>query len=152
MTLSLKINQTNYDAKASFAFLKVAESFGNFDEKVNKFVGGLENLVTSLVTSEIESLVQFWTAATAHYGKKDKPSEEQIQTALEEQIEGGKDLDVLFKEAYNFMRNSGFFKKKIQNYWEQTEMMKDFGATEDEKKTNKIAYEQLMKMKNEIEA
>lgn len=152
MTLSLSINKKDYEAKASFAFLKVVEPLGQFTEQTGKIEGGLEALVTSLVSNDIDSLVEFWTAATAHYGKKDKPSREQIETALEAVIEDGKDIDELFKEAYQFMRESGFFKKKIKMLWEQIDMLKTAGATDEEKEQNKMMYEQFMKMKEEIEA
>lgn len=151
MTLTLTINEKEYTAKASFAFLKSVQSLGQFTEQTGKIEGGLEALITALVSNDIDSLVDFWSAATAHYGKKDKPTREQIETSLENIIEGGKDIEELFKEAYKFMRESGFFKKRIKLLWEQIEMMKTSGTTEEKKQENEQTYEQFMKMKAEIE-
>lgn len=151
MTLTLAVGKKEYTAKASFAFLKEVEKLGTYSEKTNKEEGGLETLLQGLVQNEPTSLVDFWVAATAHNTKKEIPSRSEIESALEEHIEEN-GLDELFKSAYNFMRNSGFFAKKVKTFWEMFEMAETLGQTDEEKEQNKSMVEYMMKLKAEIEA
>ena len=151
MTLTLTVGKKDYIAKASFAFLKEAEVLGSFNEGTSKYEGGIENLLTSLVSNEISSLVDFWNAALAHYGKKERPTVVGIEGALEEHIEEN-GIEEAFKNAYKFMETSGFFAKKVTSFWEMFEMAKTMGKTDEEKEQNEMMYDRMMKLKAEIEA
>lgn len=151
-TLTLNIADTKYEAKASFAFIKVTEALGDFNEKTAKYAGGLETLLTSLVQFDAESLVDFWVAATAHYNKKERPSQIQVEQAIEDAVENGAELEDLLKDAYQFMSNSGFFKRKVTTFWEQFEMAKTMGKTDEEKEQNLAMYNHMQKLKEQIEA
>ena len=78
-----------------------------------------------LLQFENDGLLAFWDCGLAHY-KKDKPSLEQIEEALEEKIE--QDSDKAFSEAFTVLDESGFFKKKVNTIW------KEFTKTEKPKK------------------
>lgn len=152
MEITLKINEEEYKGKASFAFIKSVETLGKLNEETAKFEGGVETLLTSLITGEAEALVDFWKAATAHYKLKEQPSKSVIERAIENEVEGGKDLEDMLKEAYQFMAQSGFFKRKVRTFWENFEMAKTLGKTEEENKQNLMMYDHMMKMKKQIEA
>lgn len=151
MTLSLTINKKEHTAKASFAFLKSAETLGNFSEATNKHEGGLENLLQALVQNDPTSLVDFWVAATAYLGNKNTPSRDDIESALEETIEE-EGMEELFKSAYKFMQKSGFFAKKVTTFWEMFGMAEKMAKTDKEKEQNKAMIDHMMKLKAEIEA
>lgn len=151
-SIELTIGGTKYEGKATFAFIKETEKLGTFNESTSKLEGGIESLLTSLVQGEAQSLVDFWTAATAHYGKKERPSQAQVEQAIEEVVENGAELEDLLKEAYDFVRESGFFKKIVSTFWEQFEMAKKLGKTDEEKEQNLAMYEHMMKLKEQIEA
>lgn len=153
MSLLLKIGDQEIQGKPSFAFLKHADAnYGTFQEQTGKMVNGLANILTGIVDGDIQAAAQFWDCATAHLAKKGKPTIEQIEQALEERIEEDGDTEPLLKEIYKEISESGFFKKTVKNFWNDIELMNEFGKTEEEKAQNKLAYEQTLKKKAEIEA
>lgn len=149
--LELNIGGTNYEAKATFAFMKESEKLGTYNEDSGKIEGGLENLLTALAQEDASALVNFWTAATAHYGKSKKPKQQEIEKAIEDAVENGVELEDLIKGAYKFMSNSGFFKRKVTTFWENFELIPTMGKTEDEKEQNQFMYDRMMKLKAQIE-
>lgn len=151
MALTITIQNKQYTGKPSFAMARYAdEKYGNYIEKANKYAQGIENILSGVVEGSVESIVQYWDAALAHL--KERPSVADIEEALEARIEEVGDTEPLLKEIYNELTTSGFFKKTVKAFWKNVELMKDFGATEEEKEQNKTAYDMMQKLKVEIEA
>lgn len=150
MALTLTIQDKQFTGKPTFAMARYAnENYGNYIKKADKYAQGIENILSGVIEGSIESIVQYWDSALAHL--KERPSIAEIEAALEERIEEVGDTEPLLKEIYRELSTSGFFKKTIKGFWKNIEMMKDFGATDEEKEQNKQAYEMMLKLKAEIE-
>ena len=111
----LTIDGKEYEAKTNFKFERLANDKYN-EESGGEKIGGFMSVYFKLLQYDNDGLLAFWDCGLAHY-KKDKPSQEQIEEALEELIE--QDSDKAFKEAFTVLDKSGFFKKKVNTIWKE---------------------------------
>lgn len=145
----LTINGKEYEARTDFKFERTAnEKYNEADAKGNK-MGGLMNIYMNLLEYDTLYLSAFWDCALAHY-KKDKPNQEDIDEALMERIEEDGDTEKLFKEAFQKLDNSGFFRKKVKNLWKDFELLEKMGDTAEEKKQNKEMLKRLKESRAEL--
>lgn len=152
MALNLTINNKTFTTKPSFAMVKHAnETYGTYIEKTGKYAQGVETILSGVLEESAESIVHYYDAALAHYGKE-RPTITEIEDALEVRIDEIGDTTPLLKEIYKELSTSGFFKNLTKKFWKNIELMKDFGETEEEKAKNKQAYEYMIERKAEIEA
>lgn len=130
---TLTIGNKQLEARTDFKFERVAnEKYNEPDSQGNK-QGGLINIYSNLLEYDTLYLAAFWDCALSHL-KSEKPSLESIENAILEHIEEHGDAEQLFKEAFQKLDNSGFFRKKVKKYWKNLEMMKGFAEDEKEKK------------------
>lgn len=141
----LTIDGKQYEAKANFKFERVADKKYKGEEKE---VSGLEKIYQDLMSYKTSALVAFWDCATAHYGKN-QPSVQKIEEALEEIIEEH-GTEQLFKEAFQTIDNSGFFKLQLKEFWNNLEMIEKFMDDEKEQKQAKVAKEMFKKRREEL--
>lgn len=148
MTL-LVINGKEVEAKITFASERFADKkYGDKDEN-GRDVAGLTNIYMNLLDYSNKHLVAFWDCALVHLGKT-KPSIEEIESALEAKFEEDGDTLDAFKDAFNAMDESSFFKKAASKFWKNFEMMKDAGKTEEEKESNKKMYQLMQETRTEL--
>lgn len=148
---SLQINGKEYEAKCTFAFEKHAEKNYDQEDKNGNKAGGFSALYMRLLQSTSNrDLVAFWDCALEHLGKKDKPSIEQIETAIEARIEEEGDADSLFEEAFAAIDEAGFFKKQVKKFWKNLDLMKGIGKTDEEKDQNLKAYQTMIESRDEL--
>lgn len=148
----LEIKGEQYEGKGSFAFARKAdELLGTIPEKskTGKKEGGLNNLLTELLdgSRDLEALVHFWECALAH-DKKVKATD--IEAALEQRIEDEGTFE-LIKEAYDVIDNSGFFKRAVEKFWSNVDLMSKIESDDPkEQQQHQLAIEMMTKAKAEI--
>ncbi|MFD2704241.1 tail assembly chaperone [Salibacterium lacus] len=145
----LTIGDKEYEAKVTFKFDRVAnEKYASNEDEMNGFM----SIYLGLLQYDNSSILNFWDCALAHL-KKDKPSKEAIEEALEERIEQDGDTDALFREAFQALDWSGFYKKQVTSIWHEfmkpTEAAKD---ETDEQKQKREEHEEMAKMMRERRA
>ena len=146
----LTIKGVEHEAKFNFLFSKKAdEKYSEKDEK-GKNAGGFHSVYTGLLQSSNDSLVAFWDCGLAHLKGSDKPSVEDIQNALVERIEADEDTLPLFREAYQAIDASGFFKQQCRKLWKNIETLKNSGATDEKKAENLKMYEAMDGYRKEL--
>lgn len=147
----LTINGRDYEAKCTFKFERLAnKKYNSKDEKGNE-IGGFMNLYMNLLDYDNDHLLAFWDCGLEHLGK-DKPKLEEIEEALMERIEEDGDTEKLFKEAFQAVDESGFFKKKAKSFWKDFELLKETGKTKEEKEQNRLMYERMVQSRKELQA
>ncbi|MBT2680054.1 hypothetical protein J7E38_13650 [Bacillus sp. ISL-35] len=145
----LEINGKEFEAKCTFRFERLADK--KYSEKDNdgNDVGGFHGLYTNLLQYSNKHLLAFWDCGLEYLGK-DKPKLEDIEAAIEQRIEEDGDTEKLFKEAFNAVDESGFFKKQAKSYWKNIEAYKKTGKTEEEKAEREQQTEMLFQMRKEM--
>ncbi|MBT2599084.1 MULTISPECIES: tail assembly chaperone [unclassified Oceanobacillus] len=139
----LNINGEQYEAKANFKFERKAnEQY----KDPNQEYSGLEKIYQDLMSYKISALSAFWDCATAHYKKK-QPTVDAIEDALSEVIEKD-EAEQLFKEAFQAIDNSGFFKLQLREFWKSVNMI-DKMAKDDEEKEQALAAKEMFLEKRE---
>lgn len=147
---TLNINGKDYEAKATFFFDKVAKKFSTeeTDENGKKVKSpGFNVIYGGILERETDSIADFWECATAH--EKVKPSREDIETAIMEEIEKSNDTIDLLQGALQVMNDSGFFKQKSRLYWSQMQKAPKL-AKEDDKESTKAGIEFMKENYKEI--
>lgn len=137
----LNINGKEYEAKATFFFDKVAKKFSTeeTDENGKKVKSpGFNAIYGGILERETDSIADFWECATAH--EKVKPSREDIELAIMEEIDKSNDTINLLQGALKIMNDSGFFKQKSRLYWSQMQKAPKMVKGED-KETTKAGIE-----------
>lgn len=147
----LTIKEKDYEAKCNFKFEKLADKKYSEKDKNGNDLGGFMNIYMNLLDYSNKYLVAFWDCALEMYGK-DKPSVEQIEGAIEARIEEDGDTEKLFQEAFQTVDQSGFFKKQAKNFWNDFELLKETGKTEEEKAENLKMYQRMIKNRDELMA
>lgn len=145
----LEINDKDYEAKCTFKFDRLADKMYSSEDKDGNKMSGFMNVYMNLLQYDNKYLLAFWNCALDYMGK-DKPKLEDIEAAIEKRIEEDGDTELLFKEAFNTVDQSGFFKKQAKNFWKDFELMKDLGKTEEEKAENLKVYNALQAAKKEL--
>ncbi|MFT8362905.1 MAG: tail assembly chaperone [Sporolactobacillus sp.] len=144
---TLNIGKKQYEAKISFAFDRRAnEKFTNPEQKG---VTGMETIYQKLLDGDTSGLSEFWDCATS-YLKKDQPTRELIEEALESVIEEEGDTERLIKEAFKALDGSGFFSKKLKNFWENLNRAEEFTDDEKELKQVKLMKKVAFKQRDEL--
>ncbi|MBT2661948.1 tail assembly chaperone [Bacillus sp. ISL-45] len=145
----LEINGKEFEAKCIFRFERLADKKYSEQDKDGNEVGGFHGLYTNLLQYSNKHLLAFWDCAL-DYLVKDKPKLEEIEAAIEKRIEEDGDTEKLFKEAFNAVDESGFFKKQAKSYWKNIETYKKTGKTEEEKAEREQQAEMLFQMRKEM--
>ncbi|WP_258831446.1 tail assembly chaperone [Peribacillus frigoritolerans] len=146
----LEINGKDYEAKCTFKFERLAEKKYAEKDKSENELGGFMSVYMNLLQYSNKHLLAFWDCALEYLSKSDKPKIEDIEEALMKRIEEDDDTEKLFKEAFNAVDQSGFFKKQAKNFWKDFELMKDLGKTEEEKAENLKVYNALKEARSEL--
>lgn len=147
----LTIDGKEYEAKCNFAFENLASKKYDKEDKNGNKSGGFSALYTRLLQgTSNHDLVAFWDCALEYLNKKDKPSIEQIEAALEARIDEDGDTDGLFKEAFEAIDEGGFFKRQAKKFWKNLEIMKDYGKDEEEKEQNRKVYQTMIDNRDEL--
>ncbi len=147
---TLNINGKEYEAKATFFFDELAAKFATeeTDENGKKVkTPGFNVIYGGILERETSSILDFWECATAH--KADKPSRQDIKTAIMNEIEKSNDTIHLLQGALKIMNDSGFFKQKSRLYWSQMQKAPKM-AKEDQKETTKAGIEFMKENYKEI--
>lgn len=147
----LTIDGKEYEAKCTFKFERLADKKYSEEDKDGNKTGGFMSIYMNLLDYSNTHLLAFWDCAL-DYLVKDKPSLESVETAIEKRIEEDGDTEKLFKEAFKAVDESGFFKRKAKNFWNDFEMMKESGKTKEEKEQNKTMYNRLITSRDELKA
>lgn len=138
----LEINGKEYEAKCNFRFDRYADKkYGELDEN-GKMQGGFQQIYMQLLQYSNAHLVAFWDCALEYLGKS-KPSTADIEEALMERFEADVDTLPAFKEAFEEVDQSAFFKRPAQSFWKNIDLMKITGKNDEEKETNLKAYETM---------
>ncbi|MGN7409969.1 tail assembly chaperone [Sporosarcina sp. SAFN-010] len=145
----LTIKGKDYEGKCTFKFDRLADSKYNEADANGNETGGFMSLYMHLLQSSTKHLPAFWDCAL-EYLKKEKPSLEDIEEALEQRIEEDGDADQLFREAFKAVDESGFYKKQAKSFWKNLEMMKESGVTDEEKADNLKMYNMMVDARNEL--
>lgn len=147
---TLTIGKVQHDAKFDFAFKNLADKNYNQTDKDGNDVGGFSAIYTGLLQFDLDSLKAFWDCGLAHLGTKGRPAIKEIETALENRIEEDGETDLLFKEAFRKINDSGFFKKDAKTFWKNLSMFKEMGVTEAEKEENAKGAQMMLDAKAEL--
>ena len=146
----LNVNGTDYKGKVSFDFETMAdEKYSGETDKANQS-GGLMKIYMNLLDDSNLYLLAFWDCSFAHLKGKERPTVNEIKTALEEYIEKHGDTQELFKVAFKAIDEAGFTKGKVTKFWKRLDKMKATGKTEEEKKANEEAYNQMAENRAEL--
>jgi hypothetical protein len=145
---TLTIGKDQHDAKYGFAFKNLADKNYNETDKEGNEIGGFTAIYQGLLQFNLDALKAFWDCGLAHLKKR--PSIAQIEAALEARIEEDGDTENLFKEAFQEINASGFFKKDAKIFWKNLDMFKEMG-TEQEQAENAKGVQMLLDAKAELE-
>jgi len=151
MAAILEIGGKDYEAKCTFKFDRVADAKYNQKDKDGNETGGFSAIYTGLLQYSTKSLLQFWDCGLAYLGKNG-PKLEEIEEALDAKIEEFGDIEPLFKEAFQTIDNSGFFKLQVKSFWKNIDLFEKTGKTEEEKEQNKKGVEMMKEARNELTA
>lgn len=147
----LTINGKDLEAKCNFRFERLADKKYSEQDKKGNDIGGFHALYSNLLQFSNKHLLAFWDCAL-DYLVKDKPKMEDIEAAIEARIEEDGDTEQLFKEAFEVIDESGFFKKQVKNYWKNINVYKESGKTEEEKAERTKQADILLKTYEEMKA
>jgi hypothetical protein len=126
---TLNVNGKQYEGKVSFKFSELADK--RYAKETDQGeTDGMHVIYSQLLEGNTSALSSFWDCALAHH--RQRPTVEYIQEALEEQGEED-DFETLFKDAFTAMDESGFFKRRRNNFWKNLDMFEKFVKTEEEK-------------------
>ncbi|NRG43292.1 hypothetical protein HRF87_00770 [Bacillus sp. CRN 9] len=143
----LEINGVQYEAKASFKFERKANE--RYVDP-NQEYSGLEKIYQDLMSYKISALLAFWDCATSHL-KKEQPSVESIESTLTSIIEKDEEaLEQLFKDAFQVIDNSGFFKLQLREFWKNIEMIDKLAKDEAEKEQAELAKKMFTDKRKEM--
>lgn len=144
---TLTIDGKQYEAKANFKFERVADK----KYKVEKGeISGLEQIYQDLMSYKASALIAFWDCATAHLAKN-QPSVEKIEEALTEVFENEPDdAEKLFKDAFQTIDNSGFFRLQLREFWKNLDMIDKLAKDEQEKEQAQLAKEMYLGKRKEL--
>lgn len=145
---TLTIAGTQREAKFGFAFKNLADKNYNQTDESGNEVGGFNGIYTGLLQFDLDALKAFWDCGLAHL--KTRPSIADIEAALEDRINEYGDTDQLFKEAFQEINTSGFFKKSVKTFWKNLELFKTMGKSDEEKAENEKGIQMLMDAKAEL--
>lgn len=148
MAAILTIGVQQFTAKVNFKFEKLAEKKYK-DEKGEQ--GGLEKIYSDLMAYKTSALIAFWDCATAQYGK-DQPSIEKIEEALIKVFESEEEdaVENLFKDAFQSVDNSGFFKLQLREFWKNLDLVEKMAKDETEVIQAKLAKEMYLNKRIEL--
>lgn len=145
----LTIGGKSYEAKTNFKFEKLADKKYKDPNKENE-LSGLEVIYQELLSYKVSGLLKFWVCATAHYGK-DQPSLELIEEAIEAELEENKDNEeFVYKEAFQTLDNSGFFRLQLKEFWNNLNMIDKMVKDEKEKEQAIAAREMYLAKRQEL--
>ncbi|MCP3741464.1 tail assembly chaperone [Rossellomorea sp. BNER] len=144
---NLTINNKQYEAKANFKFEKLADK--KYKDESQE-LSGLEKIYQDLMSYKSSALVAFWDCATAHY-KKEQPSVDDIEEALTKLIEEDpENLDQLFKEAFQTVDNSGFFRLQLKEFWNNLDLIDKMATDEIEKEQAQLGKEMFLEKRRKL--
>ncbi|MGW7900174.1 tail assembly chaperone [Staphylococcus shinii] len=131
------------EAKGTFFFEKTAKEFKKENDKEE--FSGFNLIYQGLLLQQADALVKFWYCASAYAFTSDKvkPTLEDVETAVEAQIERDDDTFPLLQGAINVLDDSGFFKRQSKMFWFTMSQSQKL-AKEEEKEKAENSY-QLMK-------
>lgn len=143
----LTIDGKQFEAKANFKFERTADK----KYKTKEEISGLEQIYQDLMSYKVSALLAFWDCATAHY-HKGQPSPEKIEDALSEIIENGDEetVEQLFKDAFQTVDNSGFFRLQLKEFWNNLNMIDKMAKDEQEKEQGKMAREMFINRRKDL--
>lgn len=144
----LTINGKDYLGKGSFAFDRLAGKKYNAADENGQTMGGFMNIYMGLMAKDAQRISAFWDCALEHY-EKERPTLRQIEDALEERIEN-EGAEVLFKEVFAILDESGFYALQRKEFWKNLETLKETGKTAEEKKTNAQMHKMLIETREEL--
>lgn len=147
---TLTIKDKQYDAKFGFAFKNLADKNYSETDREGNDVGGFSSIYTGLLQFDIDALKAFWDCAMAHLGTKKRPGIVDIEAAIEARIEEDGDTEKLFKEAFQEINASGFFKRDAKTFWKNLNLFKEMGKTEEEKEENAKGAQIMLDAKAEL--
>ncbi|QOV10938.1 tail assembly chaperone [Viridibacillus arvi] len=149
----LTIKEEELEGKCTFKFDRVSDEKYNSQDQNGNDVGGFSTIYMGLLQFDIKALSQFWDCALSHLSSKEKPSLVEIEEALEARIEDEKEgVEVLFKEAFKAIDQSGFFKLTVKNFWKNLNMVEGMGGTDEEKEQNEKFLTIMKEARNELTA
>jgi Phage tail assembly chaperone protein, TAC len=130
---TLNVNGKQYEGKVSFKFSEVADK--KYAKETDQGeTDGMHVIYSQLLEGNATALSSFWDCALSHH--KQRPTIEAIQEALE--IQGEEDeFESLFQDSFRAMDESGFFKRRRKNFWENLDMFEVASRTEEEKEMAK---------------
>lgn len=144
----LTINGKQFEAKANFKFERAADKKYK-DEKGE--ISGVEKIYQDLMSKKIGALLAFWDCATAQYGKGHQPSLVDIEESLTTIIENdNEEVEQLFKDAFQTMDNSGFFRLQLKEFWKNLDLIDQLAEDEKEKKQGEIAKKMYLERRKEL--
>lgn len=147
MAAVLTIDGQQLTAKVNFKFEKLADKKYK-DEKGE--MGGLEKIYSDLMSYKSSALIAFWDCATAQYGKN-QPSIEKIEEALEKVFESEEEdaVENLFKDAFQSVDNSGFFRLQLKEFWKNLDLVEEM-SKEEEKDQARAAKKMYLNKRIEL--
>lgn len=146
----LNIDGIDYEAKVNYAFNRLAkEKYFGEDKEGNKS-SGLTNIYEKLLRFDHEGLIGFWDCALNSV--KNRPKLFKIEEALEERIEQDGESEQLFKDCFNAMDQSGFFKTQAKKFWKDMEKTEDFVTDEKEKEQVRAYIKQMQESREAMTA
>jgi hypothetical protein len=143
---TLNVNGKQYEGKVSFKFSEVADK-KYAKESDQGETDGMHVIYSQLLEGNTSALSSFWDCALSHH--KQRPTVDAIQDALEEQGEED-DFDILFKDAFTAMDESGFFKKRRNNFWKNLELFKKFVKTDEEREAAKLHIQNMKESRAQL--
>lgn len=149
---ALTIKGKELEGKCTFKFDRLAdEKYNEEDAKGNKSGGFMNIYMNLLQQTHNKYLVAFWECALAYLGKE-KPTEVQIEEAIEARIEEDGDAEGLFKETFRMVDESGFFKIQVKTFWKNLETLKESGNDDKDKAQNLKMYSMMKEARDELKA
>jgi hypothetical protein len=146
----LEINGKELEGKCTFKFDRLADKeYNEEDAKGNKSGGFMSIYMNLLQRSHPKYLVAFWDCALAHLGK-DKPSVNEIETAIEDLLDDDETSEKAYKDAFNMVDESGFFKIQAKNFWKNLEILKNTGTDDKDKAENLKMYNLMHEAKDAL--
>jgi hypothetical protein len=144
---TLNIKDKQIEGKIAFAFDRMAnEKYTNPEQKG---VTGMETIYQKLLEGDTGGLSEFWDCATA-YLKKNRPTRDLIEDAIVSVLDEEGNADRLFKEAFKALDESGFFSKKLKNFWENLNRAEEFADDEKELKQVNLMKKVAFKQRDEL--
>jgi hypothetical protein len=144
---TLNIKDKQIEGKIAFAFDRRADE--KYTNPEQKGVTGMETIYQNLLDGNVSGLSAFWDCATA-YLKKDQPTRDLIEDAIESVLDEEGNADRLFREAFKALDESGFFSKKLKNFWENLNRAEEFADDEKELKQVKLMKKIAFKERDEL--